>query len=156
MPATKIKIYNLSDKPEYIKTVAKRYRETFFKDSMDNMYNTRYCIQYSIYKHGIPETLIAFYGNTPAGTAAIRNCDIAYRQDLSPRLANVFILPKYRHLWIGTLLQNEVLKRVKKLWYKKIYLYTKLDWYYEKTWWKFKELIPVDRKEFEKLYVHTV
>jgi hypothetical protein len=57
---------------------------------------------------------------------------------------------------IGTMLQNEVLKRVKKLWYKKIYLYTKLEGYYEKMWWKFKEMMPVNKKEFERIYVHTL
>lgn len=96
MKSTDIKIRNLSDYPEHIKTVAKRYRKTFFTDEMDNMSNTRYCIQHCVQKHGIPETLIAFYKDTPVGTAAIRNCDIAYRQDISPRLANVFVLPEHR------------------------------------------------------------
>ena len=151
-----IKIYNLYDHPEYIKTVAKRYRNVFFKDPMDNLHNTRYCIQHACQKNKIPQTLIVFYKDIPVGTAAIRNCDIAYRQDLSPRLANVFVLPKYRKMWIGTLLQKEVLKITKKLWYKKIYLYTKLEWYYEKTWRIFKELLPVNKKEFERLYVHKI
>lgn len=152
----KIKIHNICEYPEHIKTVAKRYRKVFFKDSIDNMYNTRYCIQHACHKNSIPETLIAFYGDIPVGTAAIRNCDIAYRQDLTPRLANVFVLPKYRHLGIWTMLQKKVLKKVKKLWYKNIYLYTRLEGYYEKTWRKFLEMMPVDQKEFERIYIHSL
>ncbi|HBB04499.1 TPA: GNAT family N-acetyltransferase [Patescibacteria group bacterium] len=127
MKSANIKIQNLCDYPEHIQTVAKRYRKVFFKDSVDNMYNTIYCIQHACQKNKIPQTLIVFYDEIPVGTAAIWNCDIAYRQDLSPRLANVFVLPEYRHLGIGTMLQKEVFKRAKKLGYKKIYLYSKLE-----------------------------
>ena len=115
MESKYIKIHNLSDYPEYIPTVAKRYRKVFFKNSVDDMYNTIYCIQHACHKNKVPQTLIVLYKDTPVGTAAIRNCDIAYRQDLSPRLANLFVLPKYRKLGIGTMLQNEVIKKVKKL-----------------------------------------
>lgn len=152
----KLRICNLVDCPEYLSTIAKRYRKTFFKDSVDDLSNTRYCIQHACYKNKIPQTLIAFLGNIPVATASIWNCDIAFRQDLSPRLANLYVEPKYRKLGIGSKLQDEVIKKVQKLWYKKIYLYTKLEWYYEKNGWKFKELIPVDKHVFERLYLHSL
>ncbi len=98
MVSDKIRICNLINHPEHIQTVAKRYRKVFFKDPTDNMHNTKYCIQHACQKDKIPQTLIAFYEDIPIGTAAIRNCDIAYRQDLSPRLANVFVLPKFRKI----------------------------------------------------------
>ena len=58
------------------------------------------------------------------------------RQDLCPWLALLYVKPEYRKRHFGALLQKEVVEYAEKLGYEKVYLYTDLKKYYDKTGWK--------------------
>ena len=86
-----------------------------------------------------PQTLIAFYNGQATGTVSLWNSDHPYRQDLSPWLSCLFVLPKYRTKRIGQALQSALLETAKKAKFKKVYLMSDLKNYYEKSGWKFIE-----------------
>lgn len=73
----------------------------------------------------IPLTMIALDGNTLVGSVTIKAQDFASRPELSPWIAAVFVLPKYRNRGIGSklVLHAEAVAK-EKFNIDKIYLYT--------------------------------
>lgn len=101
-------------------------------------------------------TYIALYKNELVGIVSLWRNDLCARQDLYPWMAGLYIKEKYRNIGIGTFLQNKAIEITKKFGYKKLYLITKHDNYYEKNNWKFIENAPLGNGKFEKVYVHDI
>lgn len=70
------------------------------------------------------------------GTYALLRNDINSRQDLCPWLACLFVDKEHRGKEIGSLLLNHGLKQAAIKGYKKLYLTSDLEGYYEKYGWK--------------------
>ncbi|PWM47564.1 MAG: GNAT family N-acetyltransferase [Clostridiales bacterium] len=87
-------------------------------------------------KDGIPATFIAFYDNEPAGSVCLWRSDMLSRQDLTPWLANLFVKEEFRKNHIGSALQKQLVSYAKELGFEKVWLYTDLVDYYEKTGWQ--------------------
>lgn len=129
---------NLSTCREYVPLVSRWLWKQWAKRHGRTLKEIIYRTEHSLTKR-CPQTLIAFYNDKPAGTVSLWTADHPYRQDLSPWLACLFVLPKYRGQGIGQALQAALLKTAKQAGFKKIYLMTELKDYYEKAGWKFME-----------------
>lgn len=70
------------------------------------------------------------------------------RSDLTPWYATMYVKKEYRNKGYSKLLNNAILKETIKLGYKKVYLKTELDNYYEKFGAKY----AGNLNELEKLY----
>ena len=151
----KIIIKNLSNCPSLIPLVSKwmwqEWSKQYGRSLKEIIYRTEHCLTKKC-----PQTLVALRNNQPVGVVSLWNADYPYRQDLSPWLSTLFVVKKYRGLGIGQLLQLALLKDAKKSGFKKIYLMTELENYYEKTGWKFQETGPYTGGKTIRLYQYKL
>lgn len=70
--------------------------------------------------------------NELVGFISLFKTDGDDRTDLSPWYATMYVKEKYRNKGYSKILNNEILKKAKELGYKKVYLKTDLNNYYEK------------------------
>jgi GNAT superfamily N-acetyltransferase len=93
-----------------------------------------------IHSASTSETLPRFYVALEAGeiigTYALLRNDINSRQDLCPWLACLFVEEKHRGQEIGALLLQHGLEEAAKKGYKKLYLTSDLEGFYEKYGWR--------------------
>jgi GNAT superfamily N-acetyltransferase len=83
----------------------------------------------------VPRFYIALEDERKIGTFAILRNDINSRQDLTPWLACLYVDPKWRGRGIGGQFLQFALKEAGRKGYKKLYLATDHDGYYEKYEW---------------------
>jgi GNAT superfamily N-acetyltransferase len=84
----------------------------------------------------LPRFYVAIESEKIIGTYALLRNDINSRQDLCPWLACLFVDKKHRGKNIGSILLNHGLKEAAKKGYKKLYLTSDLENFYEKYGWK--------------------
>jgi len=132
-----MKIYNIKEKPEYIKEVAiLTHNEWGSKTNSLEEYN--YKINKKIDKiKGLLEKkdyckLILLDNDTLVGFISIFPQDGSDRLDLTPWYATMYVKEEYRGLGYSKILNDAILDEAKRLGYKKIYLKTDLINYYEK------------------------
>jgi predicted N-acetyltransferase YhbS len=115
----------LSDRPDLVRTVSGwifgEWGHLTPGSSLEKV-ETRF--QTHMNRKSIPLTLIAFEGQTPVGTASLVMYDIRTREDLSPWLAGVYVLPEYRTGGIGTRLVQEAEAKAMLLHIRRLYLFT--------------------------------
>ena len=70
--------------------------------------------------------------NELVGFISLFKTDGDERTDLSPWYATMYVKEKYRNKGYSKILNNAILKKAKELGYKKVYLKTDLNNYYEK------------------------
>lgn len=89
--------------------------------------NLEQCIdrlQTQAQKSGVPTTLIALKDEQLLGSASLVTYDMKGREDLSPWLGGVFVVPDYRRQGIGTQLVQGIVAEANKQNIERIYLYT--------------------------------
>lgn len=148
-----MKIYNIKDKPEYIRQVAFLTQQEWgsncnskeeFNDKVDkkvkkiinNLNNNNYC------------KLILLDGIELIGFISIFPTDGEERKDLTPWYATMYVKKEHRGNGYSKILNNAILKEAKDRNFKRIYLKTDLENYYEKFNAKYME----DLHNGEKLY----
>lgn len=72
----------------------------------------------------VPSMWLALESGELRGTAAVIACDMDTRSDLSPWLASVFVLPRYRRQGTGSTLATKVACEVQAAGYPEIFLFT--------------------------------
>jgi GNAT superfamily N-acetyltransferase len=72
----------------------------------------------------IPTVFVATEGDQLLGSASLVEHDMETRQDLTPWLAGVFVLPEYRRRGIGAALVKRVVEEARSLAVARLYLYT--------------------------------
>ena len=84
----------------------------------------------------IPFTIVAFHRNEPVGTASVFFQDMDTYKHLSPWLAAVYVIPKFRHREIGRRLCTDIVARAQSLKIEALYLWTpdKTDFYRHMNW----------------------
>jgi GNAT superfamily N-acetyltransferase len=88
-------------------------------------------------KEKIPTTFVATVNDKAVGTASIIKYDLETRKDLSPWLADVYVLPGHRGKKIATKLIERVLEETKKIGISKLFLFTReAEGLYKKMNWK--------------------
>lgn len=155
MTAKKIIIKNLATCRQYIPLVARWSWEQWAKRHGRTFKEIVYRTEHSLTKD-CPQTLVAFYGAKPVGTVSLWKSNHPYRQDLGPWLSELFVLEKYRSLGIGKILQEALLKTARQAGFKKVYLMSELEGYYEKSGWKFLETAPYPEGRTVKLYEYKL
>lgn len=86
--------------------------------------------------------------NNLIGFISLFKYDGEDRKDLTPWYATMYVKKEYRNRGYSKLLNDAILKETVKLGYKKVYLKTELENYYE----KFGAIYVGKLNEFEKLY----
>ena len=92
--------------------------------------------------------ILALVDNEMIGFISLFNEDDNERQDLSPWYATMYVKDKYRGKNYSKILNDAIINRAKELGYKKIYLKSFLNNYYEKFNAKYLETL----NNGEKLY----
>lgn len=148
-----LEIYNIKDKMEYIKEVAELTQRQWgsklnsiqeFNDKVNkkmdkiisNLDNKYYC------------KLILLDNEKLIGFISIFESDSEEKKDLSPWYATMFVKDEYRKRGYSKILNDAILEEARKRNFKKIYLKTDLENYYEKFGAKYIEKL----KNGEKLY----
>jgi len=151
-----IKLLNLADLPHHLEQVAKWCFEEWSKANGSTIEDIIYRTKHACKQSGIPQTWIAVNGDELVGTFALWNCDIFNRQDLSPWIACVYVKPEYRNAGIGTMMTQKGVDLMRNMNYKKVYLHTDHENYYEKTGWKLLEIAPLKAGKTTRIYEYEL
>ena len=147
-------VKNLHDCPEYYEEAAQMLFSYFGKDDIFNLDFFRGAVKCEQGKDGLPATFIAFFNDIPAGVICLWRSDLLSRQDLTPWLANLFVKEEFRKNHIGRELQHYLVSYAKECGFEKVWLYTDLVDYYEKTGWKQCDSgVEIDGKEKRIYYI---
>lgn len=144
MPDKETKIVFLGERPEYTETLAVwLYGEWGHRRAG----NTPELVAARLRSHTntsqIPLTVVALQGEAAVGTASLRDRDLEERDDLSPWLASVYVVPARRSEGVGSLLVTAIERIASGLGVERFYLYTpdrqsfyaKLGWTELETLW---------------------
>lgn len=75
-------------------------------------------------KKQVPTTFVALADGEPVGSASLVGCDMEGREDLTPWLASVYVVPEYRRRGVGSTLVNRVVEEAQALSVETLYLFT--------------------------------
>lgn len=148
-----LKIYNLEDKQEYIKEVAKLTQKEWGdknlnKSEFENKINKKIDKIKKMFKEKYYCKLILLKDNVLVGFISIFPSDGNKRRDLFPWYATMYVKEDFRGNGYSKILNTAILKEAKKRDIKRLYLKTNLENYYEKFGAKFLEFLS----NKEKLY----
>lgn len=130
------RVFALDERPDLIKETAEALYDEFARESESAAFFERMVESSAKAKTALPKTFILTVKGRFAGTCGLWRSDLMTRQDLCPWLALLYVKPEYRKRHFGALLQKAVVEYAEKLGYEKVYLYTDLKKYYDKTGWK--------------------
>ena len=146
-----MKIYNLKDKLEYLDEVARLEYEEWADNKEENKEERikrkkeKICYMFSNKSFC---KLILVDNHELIGFISIFPEDCEEEKELTPWYATMYVKKEYRNRGYSKLLNDAILKEAIKLGYKKVYLKTELDNYYEKFGAKYIKKL----NKFEKLY----
>ena len=146
-------IFNLKEKPEFIKEVATlEYKEWGNMDISCEQFKIKINNKIKKIKNYLDNSsyckLILLDGSNLVGFISIFPYDGTERTDLTPWYATMYVKEKYRGKGYSKLLNCAIKDEAKRRGFKKIYLKTDLNNYYEKFGAVFMEYL----KNGEKLY----
>lgn len=132
-----LKIYNLKDKQEYIKEVAELTQKewgskTSSQEEFNNKVNKKISKIIENFTNKSYCKLILLDNETLIGFISIFEHDCDERLDLSPWYATMYVKEEFRGNGYSKLLNNAILEESRNRGFKRIYLKTKLNNYYEK------------------------
>ncbi|MGR3897946.1 GNAT family N-acetyltransferase [Psychrobacter sp. 1176_08] len=146
-----MKILKLSNFPAYLERAAVWFSDKWgipteiYKESM----------QISIdHKESIPQWYITLDESHSiiAGFGVIEN-DFHERKDLSPNLCALYVEEDYRNLSIARKLLDFAKEDMSKMHFKKLYLITDHEIFYEKCGWDFLTMVQEDDGGLMRMYV---
>lgn len=88
-----------------------------------------------------PYTYIALWGELPVGMVSVKESELAQREELSPWLSALYVVPEFREKGIGDKLIRTVIEDCKKKKIKRVFLFldsrnlSRLERYYRKRGW---------------------
>ena len=131
-----ISVKNFLDCPSQLPLIARWIHEEFWSDkpghSVEGMLER--------ISHGqrttLPIGLVAFDGESPCGTVSLIDSDVEERQDLSPWLAALYVVPEKRNKGIGRHLIAACIEASRQCGFKSLYLHTSIPSYYEALGWE--------------------
>lgn len=132
-----LKIYNIKDKKEYIKEVAElTQKEWGSKTNSIEEFNNKVYKKISKIISSLDNEyyckLILLDDEKLVGFISIFEFDTEERKDLFPWYATMYIKEEYRKKGYSKILNDAILDEARKRKFKKIYLKTTLENYYEK------------------------
>lgn len=146
-----LKIYNIKDKKEYLEEVAiLTQKEWGTKLNTQEEFNQKILKKIEKIKNNLENKnyckLILLDNDELIGFISIFEYDCAERKNLSPWYATMFIKKEYRGKGYSKILNNAILKEAKLRGFKKLYLKTTLNNYYEKFGAKYLETLANNEK----------
>ena len=137
-----MKIINLKQKPEYLEELAIWHQQEWSNLNPGQTLQDRILkMQAYLNNEFIPTTYVAVE-NQLMGSAAIIECDMEDRKELSPWLASVYVAPEFRRQGVGEKLVKEVMQQAREHGFKKLFLYTPdQELFYKKNRWEIIEQV---------------
>lgn len=140
----------LHECPQQLPAVAKLMHDAFGTRDNYNAFET--LLQNSLTPAQLPLCVVAIDGGEAIGAIGILRADLISRQDLYPWIGNVVVRPDRRGEGIGLAMLRHCAEVCRALGYPNIYLYTKLNGYYEKLGWTHFDDAPEQDGSMQKLY----
>lgn len=100
----------------------------------------------------LPAIFVAFQGENAIGTVGLLRTDLLSRQEFTPWMAVLYVLPAFRGQGIAAALQAHALAEARRMGFPEIYLYTKMTGFYEKNGWIFRETDLDDHGDTIRIY----
>ena len=100
----------------------------------------------------LPVIWVAFDKERPVGTVGLLRTDLLSRQEFTPWMAVLRVIPEYRGRGISLHLQEHALAMARQLGYREIWLYTKKTGFYEKSGWVYVEDDVDDHGDSVRIY----
>lgn len=130
----------LRDVPEHTETIAKWIYDTFLHEFEIMTFEE----WLELMKHPERITFVAIENGRVLGTASLDFADLPPRDDLTPWLASVYVLPEFRARGLGAKLVEAVENEAKAKGFERIYLHTSdREGFYAKRGWQL-----VDKVEY--------
>lgn len=130
-----MEIYNIKDKMNYLKEIITLEHDMWAKDKNNNKeerINKKISKVESMLNLNNFCKLILLQNDILIGFISLFPTDGDEEQELTPWYATMYVKSEYRGLGYSKILNNAILKEAKKRGYKKVYLKTDLNNYYEK------------------------
>jgi GNAT superfamily N-acetyltransferase len=127
-----VTLHYLRDVPEHTETIAKWIYETF-----PHEFETMSFVEWlEVMKHPERITFVAVENRRALGTASLDFEDLPPRDDLTPWLASVYVLPEVRSRGLGARLVSAVEEEARANGFKRIYLHTsdRAEFYAKRGW----------------------
>ncbi|HEU5114821.1 MAG TPA: GNAT family N-acetyltransferase [Candidatus Paceibacterota bacterium] len=147
-----IEIKNLADCREHLSLVSEWLWREWNSDDGRSVKDVEYRTEHCLEKDRVPMTFVALFKDKPIGTYSLWTNDLKTRQDLTPWLSVLYVVPEMRGKGLGTLLQQHAISQAKKLKYESLYLITDHVGYYEKAGWVFLETAPLRDGRRTRIY----
>ena len=106
-------------------------------------------------KSDVPRFYIAVQNNSIIGSYALLRNDLISRQDLSPWLACLFVVPELRGNEFGAALLKHAVEETHNKGFENLYLCTDLEGYYEKYGWDYMKNAYIFNGDPTKVYVKS-
>jgi N-acetylglutamate synthase-like GNAT family acetyltransferase len=134
----KMEIINLKEALEYFDKIAEYHQEEWVHlNDGETLEKRKVRMQPYLNDEFIPTMYAAIEDEDIIGTAAIIECDLDERSDLTPWMASVYVFPAHRKKGYSKVLVKHVMKEAKRNNINKIYLYTEnADELYARLGWK--------------------
>ncbi|MEQ9266368.1 MAG: GNAT family N-acetyltransferase [Balneolaceae bacterium] len=127
-------IIELSERPELLDKGIAYFWEKWGNDSNYLFYKD--CITNSFEKNNkLPKFYLCLKQSEIIGSYALLTNDLISRQDLMPWFACLYVNEEFRKNGIADQLLNHAIAQTKKKGFKKLYLNTELNNFYEKKGW---------------------
>lgn len=145
-----IQIENLSEHKNLIPLLAKwHYRQWGDLTGASSEHDYQKILSTHICSQFIPMTLLAMNGNNLLGSVNIVESDLDIRPELTPWLAQLYVVPEQRDRGIGSTLVQAVFTQTADLGFDHLYLYTSgtLPLFYESMGWTIREIVQYKGKD---------
>lgn len=144
-----IEIHPLADHPELHDTIARWLWSEWGMPTNRGLYGS---LVAHCRRDTVPFIAVAFADRKPAGTVGLLRTDLLSRQEFTPWMAVLYVVPECRGQGIAARLQEHAIAEAKRLGFPEIYLYTKMSGFYEKTGWMYLESDLDDHGESIRIY----
>lgn len=144
-----MKVALLVDHPQHVTTVARWiFGEWGHQSPNATLENIEERFRTHLNRKEIPLTILAMEGETPIGTASLIFHDLSRRQDLSPWLAAVYVLPNHRGQGVGSKLVKVIELMAAQLDVEILYLFTPdHEAFYTRRGWELHERTKIREKD---------
>jgi GNAT superfamily N-acetyltransferase len=134
----------LADHPDVIPTIARWiFDEWSFLYPGKSVHVVESFLRERLHKKILPFALVAFKNGKPVGEVSLKEFELETRMDLTPWVASLYVVKRWRGKGIGTSLMKAVEEKAARLGIQKLYLFTAdsglASHFYAKAGWKIKE-----------------
>ena len=149
-----MKIINIKTEDRYFKEIINIYYNWFGKEKYkyEEFYNKYKTILIS---EKLPSLYALIINDTLIGMYELNEKDGIDSKKYTPYLAGVYIKENYRKNKYSEILINDGVSKANKLGYKKLYLHSRHENYYEKYGFKLIETIKINNQE-KRIYEKTI